>query len=207
MKEIFINYRTSDVPYGAAMLDTALSQHFGTACVFRASRSIAPGDRWEAEMMAAVAGCGVLLAVIGRGWLDAQDDRGNRRLDDPEDFVRREIKIALERGIRVVPVLMEDVRRLDGVGLPEDIAELVSHQSVRVHYRSSTVDIPHLVSELRKLLPDLPEPEHRHAAGRHTAERVEQQNQFGAFHGSVQSVYQTGQMTVGGDFIAWKSER
>jgi hypothetical protein len=30
----------------------------------------------------------VVLAVIGRNWIDARDAGGARRLDDPHDFVR-----------------------------------------------------------------------------------------------------------------------
>jgi hypothetical protein len=33
----------------------------------------------------------VLLAVIGPGWLEAHDEKGNRRLNNPDDFVRIEI--------------------------------------------------------------------------------------------------------------------
>jgi hypothetical protein len=52
-----------------------------------------------------VAKCEVLLAVIGRNWLDARDEHGNRRLEDPNDFVRVEIGAALQRNIPVVPIL------------------------------------------------------------------------------------------------------
>ena len=38
-----------------------------------------------------VAQCDVLLAVIGPGWLEAHDEKGNRRLNNPDDFVRIEI--------------------------------------------------------------------------------------------------------------------
>ena len=53
----------------------------------------------------------MLLAVIGPHWLAAGQD-GQRRLDDPADFVRLEIEAALARGVRVIPVLV------DGAQLP-----------------------------------------------------------------------------------------
>ena len=45
MSEIFINYRGSDEPYAAALIDQELSRRFGPARVFRAGRSIRPGWR------------------------------------------------------------------------------------------------------------------------------------------------------------------
>jgi hypothetical protein len=44
-----------------------------------------------------VGSCDVLIAVIGKGWLTSRDQEGQRRLDDPEDFVRIEIVTALQR--------------------------------------------------------------------------------------------------------------
>ena len=46
--------------------------------------------------------------MIGKRWLSATDNKGNRRLDDPNDFVRLEIAAALSRDIPVVPVLVHD---------------------------------------------------------------------------------------------------
>jgi hypothetical protein len=40
------------------------------------------------------------------------DEHGNRRLDDPKDFVRIEIAAALQRNIPVIPIL------LDGATIP-----------------------------------------------------------------------------------------
>src|SRR5262249_8235433 len=59
-----------------------------------------------------VAKCDVLLAVIGPNWLNARDEDGSRRLDNPHDFVRIEIAAALQRIIPVIPLF------LDGANLP-----------------------------------------------------------------------------------------
>ena len=60
--------------------------------------------------------CDVLLAVIGKGWLDLRDPDGGRRLDDPKDFVRIEIASALRLGERVIPVLV------NGADMPTAVA-------------------------------------------------------------------------------------
>jgi hypothetical protein len=54
-----------------------------------------------------VAKCDVLLAIIGPGWIDARDEDGRRRLENPHDFVRIEIATALKRVIPVIPVLLQ----------------------------------------------------------------------------------------------------
>jgi hypothetical protein len=57
-----------------------------------------------------VARCDVLIAVIGKKWLDAADSSGERRPDNPEDFVRIEIESALAQRKRVIPVLVNDAK-------------------------------------------------------------------------------------------------
>src|SRR6516164_364511 len=61
--------------------------------------SVPLGIDFVKHLREAVAKCEVLLAVIGPNWLDLRDERGARRLDDPNDFVRIEIGTALQRQI------------------------------------------------------------------------------------------------------------
>lgn len=70
----------------------------------------------------AVEACDALLAIIGQGWLDAADSDGNRRLDNPTDYVRVEIEAALNRGIPVVPVLVDDATTPTEGDLPPSLA-------------------------------------------------------------------------------------
>ena len=150
MVDIFISYRTDDQPYAAALLDTRLSQHFGADVVFRDSRSIMPGDDFSTRIFDAVRGSTVLLAVIGPNWLTATNPDGGRRLDDPNDFVRREIAAAFANNVRVVPVLM-NAERVGAADLPPDIAALAACQDVRVDVRDSHADLSRLVGQLREL--------------------------------------------------------
>ena len=56
--------------------------------------------------------------------LDAQAADGSRRLDDPADFVRYEVALALERGKVVIPVLIDDVSMPLASRLPEILQAL-----------------------------------------------------------------------------------
>lgn len=69
---------------------------------------IQPGDDFVEQVKVAIASCAVLLVIIGPEWLDVTDRRGARRLEDPEDLVRLEIAMALERGVVVIPLLVRE---------------------------------------------------------------------------------------------------
>lgn len=77
-----------------------LADRFGKSQVFIDVDTIEPGVDFAEAIFYAVAACKVLLAVIGPGWLTATDERGRRRLDDPDDIVRLEIEAALARDVR-----------------------------------------------------------------------------------------------------------
>src|SRR6266508_3300901 len=92
---IFINYRVHDQAGYAALLDRELARHFGPEAVFRASRSIRPGDDFVQEILRNVRVCSVMLAVIGPDWAEAGRDKGNGSVD----WARLEISEALASGI------------------------------------------------------------------------------------------------------------
>jgi hypothetical protein len=78
--------------------------------------------------------CDVLIALIGREWLGARDENGALRLHDPDDYVRREISTALEREIRVIPVLAEGVPMPRADQLPEVLRHLVGRHAFEMGY-------------------------------------------------------------------------
>jgi len=107
MSRIFISYRRDDSGGWAGRLYDRISQHFGRDHVFMDIDTIEPGLDFVEVIEQAVGSCDALLALIGRQWLTLTDDDGQRRLDNPEDFVRLEIAAALVRNIRVIPVLVQ----------------------------------------------------------------------------------------------------
>ena len=101
---IFINYRRGDDPGFTQALYSRLEQAFPPERLFMDVDNIAPGLDFVQVLNEQVARCDVLIAIIGKNWLDANDESGERRLDNPEDFVRIEIESALAQKKRVVPV-------------------------------------------------------------------------------------------------------
>ena len=104
---IFISYRRADTPHVAGRLFDRLATRFGAGHVFMDVDSIEPGLDFAETIEAAVGACDVLLVLIGPNWVEAVDEQGRRRLEDPDDFVALEITAALRRRIRVIPVLVD----------------------------------------------------------------------------------------------------
>src|SRR5262249_57652612 len=92
-----------------------------------------------------VAKCSVLLAVIGRDWLDVHDEQGRRRLDAPDDWVRVEIAAALQRNIPVIPILLEGTQVPKRDQLPDDMRELAVRSGLAVHHASFHSDMDILI--------------------------------------------------------------
>ncbi len=127
---------------------------FGDLAVFRSSRSIGPGDVFAPELLEAIERCVVMLVVVGPNWLVRGDD-GHRRIDDPEDWVRREVRTALADGKRVVVVRFGGAPRLIADDLPDDIAELAIRQDVEVTHKNIAHLLPRLMDDLFQLEPEL----------------------------------------------------
>jgi len=80
------------------------------------------------------------------------DRFGRRRLDQEQDWVRREIRIALQKpGCRVIPVLIDGAELPDErEALPEDISALVTRQRFYLRQACRHVDIEALSKEIEK---------------------------------------------------------
>jgi glycerophosphoryl diester phosphodiesterase len=129
---IFISYRRQETAWPARRLYDVMVERFGVEQVFTDVDNIEPGDDFVERIQAAVGSCDVLLALIGPEWVMIKDETGQRRIDDPEDFVRLEIQTALDRHVRVIPILVDDARMPRASDLPSDLAPLVRRQAVEI---------------------------------------------------------------------------
>lgn len=156
MSGIFLSYRRDDSAGHAGWLHHLLAQHFGEERIFRDVDTIEPGLDFAEAIDAAVSSCDVLLAVIGKHWTAVVDENGQCRLDDPNDFVRLEIRTGLTRGIRVIPVLVHGARIPKSQELPEDLQPLARRRAFELRDTGWTDDVEELIRVLEKLLPDEP---------------------------------------------------
>jgi hypothetical protein len=153
--KIFINYRRGDEPGFTQALLGRLEQAFPAERLFIDVDNIPPGADFVRLLESQVAQCDALLAVIGNGWIDATDDRGSRRLDDPSDFVRIEIESALKQGKRVIPVLVHQARMPRPDELPEAIRPLATRNAVRLTHERFRADTQGLIKALQQTLEEI----------------------------------------------------
>jgi len=149
---IFVSYRRQESSHLAGRLADRLADRFGEGQVFIDVDTIEPGVDFAEEIFRAVAGCEVLLAIIGPNWLASADERGGRRLDDPDDIVRLEIEAALARGVRVIPILIEGAVMPRRDDLPESLASLARRQALLIRHESFRYDVGHLVTAIERIL-------------------------------------------------------
>jgi hypothetical protein len=149
-----VNYRRHDSEGEAGRLFDELAKHFGENAVFMDVAGIEPGQDFRKAIDQSVASCSVLLAVIGPHWLDAQDDAGERRLNDPGDFVRIELASALGSGIPVIPVLVRSARMPRPEQLPEDLKDLAYRNAVELTHARWKSDVQLLLNAVRPHMGD-----------------------------------------------------
>jgi hypothetical protein len=153
--KIFINYRRGDDPGNTGRLFDRLQDVFKPQQLFIDVDNIAPGLDFVQVLDEHIAQSDVVLAVIGKGWLDARDATGARRLDNPDDFVRIEIASALKQGKRVIPVLVGDAQMPRSDELPEPLRPLARRNAVRLTYERFRADLQGFVKALQSALDEI----------------------------------------------------
>jgi hypothetical protein len=145
---VFINYRGEDSRSYAALLHLELSRAFGAELVFLDSESIPAGADFVTELLARVRTCRVLLAVIGPRWLAVADGAGRRRIDNADDWIRRELVEAFAAGTVVIPILTDGADLPGADDLPADIAVLSRCQYRRLRHRDASADFGRILADL-----------------------------------------------------------
>lgn len=164
---IFVSYRRTDAPAHAGRLTDRLIDHFGQGSVYMDVGSTPVGSDYAVVIKQQLNSCDVLIAVIGPNWLDADLD-GEPRLARPDDWVRLEILNALDRDIRVIPVLVGGASMPAATDLPAELRPLARRQAVELSERLWRVQVAQLVHDLQvalrlsRVVIDVDDDAHRH---------------------------------------------
>jgi hypothetical protein len=150
MVNIFISYRRSDGAGYAGRLASSLEALVGSGRVFRDIEDIKPGDDFVEAIEQSLKNAAVCLVVIGKDWLDAKDDQGQRRLDNFHDYVRLEIETALRLKSLIIPVLVGDAVMPDAKALPSSLAALAKRQACEITDSRWDQDIERLLQILHQ---------------------------------------------------------
>ena len=153
--QIFINYRRDDDPGFTALLREHLAEKFAADQLFMDIDSIEPGLDFVRVLEEKVDKCDVFLAVIGPRWLNSRDEAGNRRLDNPTDFVRIEIESCLKLEKRIIPVLVNNADIPRPEHLPESLKPLARRNAVQLTRDRFKADAQGLIKALGKALEEV----------------------------------------------------
>jgi hypothetical protein len=150
MKKVFISYRREDAQDAAGRICDRLAREFGQSAVFMDVDNIPFGVDFREHLRTSVMQCDILLAVIGKTWLDSNTADGLRRLDNPDDFVRFEIELALKQpSTLVIPLMLHGTPVPSADKLPGSLKELAYRAAVDIRHTHFQRDLDTLVEHLQ----------------------------------------------------------
>ena len=145
----FISYRRSQNTWQARDIRKELARRYGESRVFMDTSSIDYGECFPDRIASAIRGCSVILGLIGPHWLEPT--AGSRRIDDPNDWVRRELEAALQRQeALVIPVLLDGASAPSATDLPEPIQALATLHAVVIIGEDLATDIDNLLKSIER---------------------------------------------------------
>jgi tetratricopeptide (TPR) repeat protein len=161
---IFISYRISDSLDLVGRLDADLTREFGVKHVFRDKTRLQAGKDWTTQLEGNAKTRKVMLVVIGPTWQTVTvpdgDLKGYPRLHDKDDWVRREITLALDAGNIVLPLFLTGATMPTKAWLKKcRLDRLHAKQGLPLRATDYDTDFVRLIEELRKqCLPPPPPP-------------------------------------------------
>ena len=137
MSRIFISYRREDSIEIARHIYDELSRYHPKADMFMDVDSVPPGVDFRASIESAIIQSSIVLVVIGPKWLAVINSAGQRRIDNPDDFVRIEIEMALRHNKPLVPLLVQGSTMPPSTILPPSLASLAYRNALVIRSGSS----------------------------------------------------------------------
>jgi TIR domain len=151
---VFICYRREDTAAHAGRLYDSMVARFGERNVFM-DVDIAPGANFVDRITEVVSGCVVLILVMGPRWATAEDEDGEARLANPDDFVRLELETALRRPeVTPIPCLVSGARMPKRDELPPELHPITLRNALELSDMRWSSDVERLHSTLDVLLAD-----------------------------------------------------
>jgi hypothetical protein len=140
---VFINYRTEDTGESASALARELGKFFGPDKIFIDHLGIRAGTSFPRVIQDALDRARVMLALIGKSWLAVHDEYGVRRIDLPDDWVRRELEHALRGPAVVLPVYVEQAHPVPAAAFQTtpSLAGIAGLQGLPLRRRSWQPDV------------------------------------------------------------------
>ena len=113
--------------------------------------SISPGADFVQYIQDSIAACGVVLVLIGHDWLRRGAGDVNL-LEDPQDFVRLELSVALGSNVPIIPILVERTVMPSPEDMPEDLRSLTRRNALELENSRWEFDVSRLIKAIEPLV-------------------------------------------------------
>ncbi|MBN3752889.1 TIR domain-containing protein [Paraburkholderia sp. Tr-20389] len=144
----FISYRRVDSWAASRWLADSIGRTFGPQSVFIDSEAIRVSNNWKDRIKEALDSATVVIPVIGPRWLSTADENSKRRIDKKDDWVRNEIRHAIESKTRVAPVLLSKTPMPTQGALPDAIRKLADFQGFELRDDRWESDLQALLTQM-----------------------------------------------------------
>jgi WD40 repeat protein len=153
LPSVFISYRRDDADGYAQRLRMRLAEPYGSENVFLDMAGPHPYSVWSDSIQERGDQVGVVLALIGPRWVSILHERAGGDLDD---YVRRELELALARGAAsiVIPILVGGATFPDPETLPRSLQALTRIQAAQLRDDSWDTDVDYLITEIDRIAED-----------------------------------------------------
>lgn len=151
MSKVFISYRRADSNDITGRIYDRFVNAFGENNVFKDVNNILAGRDFRSVLRDVATSCDIMLVIIGPTWIDITNNNGIPRLDEPDDFVRLEVEIGLQRNdVLVVPVLVNGAVPPQASQLPPSLQQLAYNHAFSVRNDPNFhTDISRLIKQLK----------------------------------------------------------
>jgi hypothetical protein len=155
--KLFISYRRGDARGIAGRLSDTLGAYFGDERVFRDIESIEGGADFGNVIEESLQTADAVIVLIGPDWLTLTGENGQRRIDDPEDWVAQEIAVAMQLKKPVFPVLVENASMPRAEELPEKLKPLTRYNAISISDDRWKTDVERLAKIISFEIPSASE--------------------------------------------------
>ena len=157
---IYICYRRSDSALYALALSATLKDRFGNDSVFLDVEKIGGVHTWKQQLDEHLSRSMVVLVLIGPKWVSdfkkhatcsAAEKNDGKLPEEPEDWVKSEIKGALDKKTHIIPIVVGGASRLPKPSqIPADVRRVLDYQAIRVREEAWQRDVDALVAAIEK---------------------------------------------------------
>ncbi len=150
--KVFISYRRSDLsPTDRFLIHDGLEKELGNDTVFLDMEDLHGGDKWMDVLTQAGSNAKVCMVMIGPKWYEL-NEAGNPRIQDPGDWVRKEIELAIGQNLYIMPILFNGGPLPKPDQLPTSLQPLLSNQAITLDIDKWNIYRLPLLNDLKRKL-------------------------------------------------------